>query len=43
MMFVLQNQPPTGGDGSLLYVSGGPNALANGSTGFGYSGSTGTG
>jgi hypothetical protein len=43
MTFVIQNEPPASSDGSILYVSGGPNALANGGPGFGYSGSTGTG
>jgi hypothetical protein len=41
MTFTIQNQPPTSSDSSILYVSGGPNAIANNATGLGYSGSTG--
>lgn len=39
--FTIQNQPPTSSDSSILYVSGGPNAVGNNQTGLGYSGSTG--
>jgi Legume lectin domain/Chitobiase/beta-hexosaminidase C-terminal domain len=41
MTFTIQNQTPPSSDTSSLFVSGGPNALANSSTGLGYSGSTG--
>ena len=40
MTFTIQNMPPTSSDTSVQYVSGGPNALGNSQTGFGYSGST---
>ncbi len=40
MTFTIQNQPPASSDTSILYVSGGPNALANSASGLGYSGST---
>ncbi len=43
MTFVIQNQPPASSDSSILYVSGGPNALANGASGLGYSGDIGAG
>jgi hypothetical protein len=43
MTFTIQNQPPASSDTSILYVSGGPNALANSASGLGYSGSTGSG
>jgi hypothetical protein len=43
MTFTIQNQPPATSDNSILYVSGGPNALANNASGLGYSGSTGSG
>jgi hypothetical protein len=43
MTFTIQNQPPASSDTSILYVSGGPNALANSASGLGYSGSTGGG
>ena len=39
--FTIQNQPPASSDSSILYVSGGPNAVGNNQTGLGYSGSTG--
>ena len=41
MTFTIQNQPPASSDKSILYVSGGPNAIANNQNGLGYSGSTG--
>jgi hypothetical protein len=40
MTFAIQNQPPAATDSSLLYVSGGPNAIGNYQAGLGYSGST---
>jgi hypothetical protein len=40
MTFAVQNQPPASSDKSILDVSGGPNAVANNSSGLGYSGST---
>lgn len=40
MTFAIQNQPPTSLDKSILYVSGGPHAVANNAVGLGYSGST---
>jgi hypothetical protein len=40
MTFTIQNMPPPSTDTSVLYVSGGPNALGNSQTGFGYSGAT---
>jgi len=40
MTFTIQNQPPSSTDRSILYVSGGPNAIANDASGLGYSGST---
>jgi hypothetical protein len=43
MTFTIQNQPPASSDGSILYVSGGPNALGVNANGLGYSGSTGSG
>jgi hypothetical protein len=43
MTFTIQNQPPASSDSSILYVSGGPNALANDGPGLGYSGGAGTG
>jgi hypothetical protein len=43
MTFTIQNRPPASSDSSILYVSGGPNALANNANGLGYSGSTGSG
>jgi len=42
MTFTIQNQPPASSDSSILYVSGGPYAIANDGTGLGYSGATGT-
>jgi hypothetical protein len=39
--FTIQNQPQAARDGSIRWVSGGPNAVGNNRTGFGYSGSTG--
>jgi hypothetical protein len=41
MTFTIQNQPPASRDGSIRWVSGGPNAVGNNRTGLGYSGSTG--
>ncbi|HUZ33528.1 MAG TPA: chitobiase/beta-hexosaminidase C-terminal domain-containing protein [Xanthobacteraceae bacterium] len=41
MTFTIQNQPPASSDRSILYVSGGPNAVGNNQTGLGYSGFTG--
>lgn len=41
MTFTIQNQPPASSDSSILYVSGGPNAIGNNQGGLGYSGSTG--
>jgi hypothetical protein len=41
MTFAIQNQPPASSDKSILYVSGGPNAIGNNQSGLGYSGSTG--
>lgn len=41
MTFVIQNQPPASSDSSILYVSGGPNAIGNNQSGLGYSGMTG--
>jgi hypothetical protein len=43
MTFTIQNQPPASSDSSILYVSGGPNAIGNNMSGLGYSGSTGSG
>ena len=43
MTFTIQNQPPASSDSAILYVSGGPNALANDGPGLGYSGGAGTG
>jgi len=40
MTFTIQNQPPASSDSSILYVSGGPNAIGNNQSGLGYSGST---
>jgi hypothetical protein len=40
MTFAIQNQPSASSDKSILHVSGGPNALANNSSGLGYAGST---
>jgi hypothetical protein len=40
MTFAIQNQPAAASDKSILDVSGGPNAVANNSSGLGYSGST---
>ncbi len=40
MTFCIQNQPPASSDKSILYVSGGPYAIANNQSGLGYSGST---
>ncbi len=42
MTFCIQNQNPTSTDSTSQYVSGGPYALGN-QSGFGYSGTTGTG
>src|SRR5579871_743509 len=41
MTFTIHNQPPASSDGSIRYVSGGPNAIGNNQSGLGYSGSTG--
>ena len=41
MTFTIQNHPPASSDSSILYVSGGPNAIGNNQSGLGYSGSTG--
>ena len=41
MTFAIQNQPPASSDKSILYVSGGPNAIGNNASGLGYSGTTG--
>jgi hypothetical protein len=41
MTFTIQNQPAASSDTSILYVSGGANALGNNASGLGYSGSTG--
>jgi hypothetical protein len=43
MAFVIQNQPQASSDASIFYVSGGPNAIANGGDGLGYSGDVGNG
>ena len=40
MTFSIQNQPQTSIDKSILYVSGGPHALANNGVGLGYAGTT---